>query len=490
MNRKTFVRTILYFLAVLMLVINTSGVAASPVETLTGKVFTVSPTGVDDTANLLKAFARAKKAGRGSTVRLTAGNFRIHIMEVWDFDGYFKGAGQGATVIDTFADQDCQSEVDNNQWPVLLHFIRGHLRVSDLSFHITPAAPCQPYWMPWAGPDTYIDILAVTASHWNPQTDCAEIRKEMVSASVTRVTIEGENGDPDQFNVEMGIFLGGNTAINAGTDCVYTSKFGQGAFRLTDTTFRKVSFASSWYGIYNSLTVVSNNSFDTVNNQAIYFGDSSGSVVEISNNHLVNITGVGVFLAQFGSPTKPFLQKATIFNIHNNDLSILGEGIGMLAWDYDNLGAPYTGYPSTGKRAALNIANNHFKLNPANVWGIWLEGIDDAGILNNQFKGNSAQAFIAGFWGPTRRVTFAGNNLSKYTLADGSPYKIVLEAGTENYVVTGVPTEAVNDLGTNNLINGKKTQAMSLLNHTGRANLSQKLGLIMQMARRLHLPRQ
>jgi hypothetical protein len=490
MNNKTFVRSILYFLVALMLVMNNTGVSASPAETLTGKVFTVSPTGVDDTANILHAFDQAKAAGVGSTVRLTAGNFRIRIMEVWDFDGYFKGAGQGATIIDTFADQDCQSEVNNNQWPVLLHFIRGHLRVSDLSFHITPAAPCQPYWMPWAGPDTYIDILAVTASHWNSQTDCAEIQKEKVSASLNRVTIEGENGDPDQFNVAMGIFLGGNTAINAGADCVYTSKFGQGTFQLTDATFRKVSFASSWYGIYNSLVVVSNNSFDAMNNQAIYFGDSSGSVVEVSNNRMVNITGLGVLLAQFGSPTKPFLQKATIFNIHNNDFSIVGEGNGVVTWDYDNLGAPYTGYPSTGKRAVLNLWNNHFTLNPANVWGIWLEGVDDAFILNNQFKGSSAPAFIAGFWGPTRRAKIAGNNLSKYSLADGSPYKIVLEAGTENYIVSGVPTEAVNDLGTNNWINGKKTQAMALLNRTAQVAPDLIAALVKRLAHGMHLPKQ
>lgn len=501
MNHKTFVRMAIYCLAALILMVNATGVSASPGGTVkqTGNIFTITPSGTDDTANFQKAFDLAKAAGPGSTVRLAAGNFRIRWMEVKDFDGYFKGAGQAATVIDTFTDQDCQPMVAVDQWPTLLQFTRGYPRVSDLSFHITPAAPCQPYLITAWAPDwkeSFINALSITASHWNPTTDCASIQKEKVSASVTNVTIQGEdgtrwNGETDPFfsNVFIGIWVGGTDTIHAwdGT-CVYQSKFGQGIFRLADNTFRKVTDGITPYGVYNSSVVLSGNSFDTLEGTVMLASDDSGSVVEMAHNHMQTIGGSAIFIWQGGAPIQPFIQTASVFNIHDNDISAFGEGNGVVTWDFDNLGTPYAGYPSTGKRAVLIVRDNRFTLNPPDVWGVWLEGVDDALILNNKFSGNSAAAVEAGYWGPTRRGIIAGNDVSKYTLSNGGPYKIELQAGTENYIVTGVPAEAILDLGTNNLINGTRTQVRSMLNQAFRAMLDQKLDRIKQFTHGVHWP--
>lgn len=501
MYHKTFVRMAMYCLAALMLVVNVTGVAASPVEQLkqTGNVFTVSPNGTDDTANIQKAFDLAKAAGPGSTVRLTAGNFRTRFIEVTDFDGTFKGAGQGVTVIDTFADQDCQSRVDRDQWPSLFQFTRGYPRISDLSFHITPAAPCLPYPIGAWGPDwrkSFINILSITTSPWNPQTDCPKIQKEKVSALVTNVTIQGEegerlNGETDQFvsNVFIGLMVGGTSTIHAWDGvCVYQSKFGQGVFRLADNTFRKVMDGIGPYGVYNSSVFLSGNTFDTLQATAILTSDDSGSMLEMSHNRMENIGGDGILIWQGGAPIQPFIQTASVFNIHDNDISAFGEGNGVVAWDFDNLGTPNAGYPSTGKRAVLIVRDNRFTLNPPDVWGVWLEGVDDALILNNKFSGNSAAAFEAGNWGPTHRGIIAGNDLSKYTRFDGSPYKIVLEAGTDHYLVTGVPVEAVNDLGTNNLIGGKRSQIKDWLNQSLRDELGQKMDWVKRMFHGHHWP--
>ncbi len=499
MKTKTFVRTILCCLAALVLAVNATGVSASPGGSVkqTGNVVTVSPSGTDDTPNFQKAFSLAKAAGPGSTVRLAAGNFRIRWMEVKDFDGYFKGAGQAVTIIDTFAGQDCQPMIDIDQGPSLLQFTRGYPRVSDLSFHITPAAPCQPYLLTAWGPDwkeSFINVLTITASHWNPQTDCASIQKEKVSAWVTNVTIQGEdgmrwNGETDPFfsNVFEAIQVGGAITNHAWDGvCVYQSKFGQGIFRLTDNTFRKVSDGILPYGVYNSSVVLSSNTYDTLQGTAMLASDDSGSVVEMAHNRMQTVGGSAIFIWQGGAPTKPFIQTASVFNIHDNDISAFGEGNGVTVWDQDNLGTPYAGYPSTGKRVVLIVRDNRFTLNPPDVWGVWLEGVDDALILNNKFSGNSAAAVEAGYWGPTRRGIIAGNEVSKYTLSSGSPYKIELQAGTENYIVTGVPAEAILDLGTNNLINGTRTQVRSMLNQALRAELSQKLDWIKRFAHGMH----
>ena len=65
-----------------------------------GAVFTVSPTGVDDTANLQAAFDAAKAAGPGSVVELEAGDFYLSdAVQVENFSGTLIGQGAEQTVL-------------------------------------------------------------------------------------------------------------------------------------------------------------------------------------------------------------------------------------------------------------------------------------------------------------------------------------------------------------------------------------------------------
>ena len=56
-------------------------------------VFTVLPTGTDDTANLQCAFDAAVAAGDGAEVRLVAADYHTAQIVVYDFLGKFSGAG-------------------------------------------------------------------------------------------------------------------------------------------------------------------------------------------------------------------------------------------------------------------------------------------------------------------------------------------------------------------------------------------------------------
>jgi hypothetical protein len=67
------------------------------------KTFYVHPSGGNDTVNIQNAFNAAVKAGPGSTVQLTAGQFYTSTIFVRNFHGCFKGAGEAKTVIDTVA---------------------------------------------------------------------------------------------------------------------------------------------------------------------------------------------------------------------------------------------------------------------------------------------------------------------------------------------------------------------------------------------------
>jgi hypothetical protein len=513
---KIFVRTFLYGLAVLVLMVNATGAAASTVDFLkqSGKVFTVYPTGMDDTANIQNAFAMAKAAGPESTVQLTKGNFRINLIEVQDFKGYFKGAGQDKTVIDMFANQNCQPLIDNNQFPALIYFMRGYPRISDLSFHITPYTPCLPYQMASYGPDwrgTFIFALIVSTSPWNRETDCNELRTEKVSVTIERITIEGEEGarpinenDPKfpptgKFpNIFEGAYLGGTMALENvwGSGC-YQNKYAQGDFRVVQSTFRQAAIGLTVPFLANSHVVIGgspkeSNTFDNMWYIGFLHDDASDSRYEFSFNHMDHIYQYAIYLVQGGMAEKPSIQHPSTFTYSNNDITVQGyggdfcSGQGFFLLDIDNLGAPFTNYLSTGSRANVILKNNKMDLLPG-VCGVILEGLDIPLILNNKIKGSGDLAVVAGTFGSTRRGLIKGNNLNEFSPNSG-PYKIVLDWGTENYVVVGESDELVQDLGTNNLIIGKSKHNHNLFGQAIQDAMKQKAELFKHLGRGKNLP--
>lgn len=475
MIQKLVYRISLCLLVALMLVaIAPAAAASSDFVQQSGKVFTVYPSGGDDTANIQKAFGKAVAAGPGSTVKLAAGNFRTRFVEVWNFDGTFKGAGQNATVIDTFADQDCQAQVDNNRWPALIRFYSGNVRISDLGFHITPAMPCKPYLFGDFGADymaSWIDTLLIQPSPFIPETDCSAVKKEMVSGSVTRVAFRGEQGvpqngetDPVYSNIGESIVLGGvyATADLSSTDCTYYLKYAQGSFSITDTTHQNILIGIGTGPIYNSSLVVRRNSYDGGTN-GIILEEASGSKIEASYNHIQNGRWSGIWVWTGDAGNQPYITAPSTYDIHHNDIQAVETSgwwtSGIIVWDNHNLA-----FPSAGKTAVVNIHENRITQVPLDSadghqsWGIWMEGVDDSLIAGNSIASTrtvtvpSSTAIYTGSWGPSKRVMILGNNLKGFKPNPSNPYTIVLEAGTTHYVVVGEPPENVANYGTDNLI--------------------------------------
>src|SRR4030042_2770377 len=83
-----------------------------------GPIFTVSPS-VNATDALNAAFDAAKEAGPGAVVQLEEGTYTIGMIEVCDFDGYFRGTGKGKTIISTLPDLPCEEALDVNVSPAL-----------------------------------------------------------------------------------------------------------------------------------------------------------------------------------------------------------------------------------------------------------------------------------------------------------------------------------------------------------------------------------
>jgi hypothetical protein len=500
MNHKSFVRPFLFVLLALMLVVNSTAAAASPGELSkgTGKVFTVYPSGADDTVNLQQAFNWAKAAGPGSTVQLAPGNFHIGFVEVRDFEGYFKGAGQNKTFIDTFQNQNCQMLIDQNKWPALVYFMRGYPRISDLSFHITPSAPCLPYWGPdpnWRG--TTVFPLVIASSPWT-MDDCATIQPaEKVSALVERVTIAGEDGigNTDETflksNIYEGLFLGGMMSLhNYWDNCHYLTKYAQGQFQVVQSTFRHAFIGLMATYLYNSPLLIGGspkdgNTFDE-NVYAVGQNDSSGSNFKIAYNRMAHIYGSAVLLTQGRMSQMPFIQSASNFAYLHNDITVQHNGTGFILHDYDNL--PGEPYPSTGSRAQVVVQNNKVNVQTDSVWGIWMEGLDNPLILNNKIEGSSDKAIIAGSWGPTRSGLIKGNNLNGFTPSGGDPYKILLDWGTQNYTVAGESGDSILDKGTNNWIVGSGLHSHRELGQALRDALKHKMEIFKNLVRGMRSP--
>jgi hypothetical protein len=138
------------------------------------KTFYVSPSGGNDTAAIQAAFKAAVKAGPGSIVQLTAGHFYTNTILVKGFNGTFKGAGEGQTVIDTPRALDPGARAINDPsfattafepFAYLFGFNGGNVSVSDMSVDITADAPADPWTAhEEIGATNIQDIFLITGS--------------------------------------------------------------------------------------------------------------------------------------------------------------------------------------------------------------------------------------------------------------------------------------------------------------------------------------
>ena len=132
------------------------GLLAAP-ALASAKTFDVHPSGGNDTKAIQAAFNAAVIAGPGSTVQLSAGRFYTNNILVKGFDGYFRGAGEGKTVIDTLRGKYPSGTYPNGApvpgvtvmpalepFPSLLVFDGGRVRASDMSCDITSSSPADP----------------------------------------------------------------------------------------------------------------------------------------------------------------------------------------------------------------------------------------------------------------------------------------------------------------------------------------------------------
>jgi hypothetical protein len=250
-----------------------------------GGLFTVLPTGTDDTANLQCAFDAAVDAGPGAEVRLPPGAYHTAQIVVNEFRGSFSGAGADKTAVFnlpnlyvTPADFNVNPPSAGNPWPILFSFVGGDFSISGLAFRITGDEPTLG-WTFWGmGP---FHELACAVMIGGPEAH----------ADVGHVLVEGEaaEGWLFQYNLINGIYFEG-----------WMEWMGQpsppisGSFSVHHSTFRTQDSALPLYNLSNASVVISHNDVgDTVS--AMLVSDLVDSSVEFSHNEVEATLGLDFY---------------------------------------------------------------------------------------------------------------------------------------------------------------------------------------------------
>ena len=424
------------------------------------KTFYVHPSGGNDTANIQAAFNAAVKAGPGSTVQLSAGHFYTNTILVRNFNGYFKGAGEGQTVIDTAGTLPVTPAVE--PWPFLIGFQGGSVSVCGISVDITAASPGESWLWWWQGnPTTAVgaDFL-VTGS---------------ASAAFDQVSFtDGAGDDAAGYNVANDIEITGTWQVDStgapsalaptgGYDSVSRCTFtgdtgiwvdGLTAGRMTiggcdaqQNVFNEVDDGCLLTDNSNSDITVSHNRMAASQGESITLWQSWTNPMTpppplpaprylISDNHMVaaNPTGGecdagGMWLEDdsLGNATPPSRLNAVI---SGNSISLANGGIdagidGYMVQNIKVLSNRISGTGLTGVNVGTDFLTSFFD-QPASGWQ----------IIGNDFSGlNPTNPYTSD---PAAQV-WLGPNADHCLVVGGCKPTTVLNQGTDDTLINVTP---------------------------------------------------
>jgi hypothetical protein len=411
-----------------------------------GKVIKVLPNGADDTQPILEAFAQAKSAGPGSVVQLAEGTFKIRFIEVWDFEGYFRGAGKGKTIITNLPDLPQGEVLSNFKYPALIKFVGGNLSMTNMTIHLNDGS-CAPPDLDPLGGDLYSILFLADASidHIPPV--------RYIKAAVDNVDfIAGYDGGtgyspfgPSLYNVWSSIMVASDDQSSGlppiGDISITHCKMENDIFGTWIWSFDKQSSAN-----------IENNLF-TGGAMQILLATCLGSEIKIRNNQFQKGSIYDLYIDNLNwyyAPEGWASQRSHFTIISNNFQSPQGViSLGMID-------ARRPAFPNEGFPQLFDVMGNSFNTQDGGV-AIQSSNNVDAKIWNNRFSGTGAMGVSVD--GDAASSTYAdninlmGNSFFGANYTDASVY---LGPYSRNCKVVGVKADNVIDNGVNNSIIGVK----------------------------------
>ena len=439
---------------------NTTAPSSSPTapagSSATAHTFVVSPSGRNDTARIQAAFNAAIKAGAGSTVQLAAGHFYTNSIVVKGFDGTFKGAGEGKTVIDSLRGDPKTPNaapvtvMPGYSDPSLFIFTGGSIRVSDMSFDITARSPA--FWKQ--------DTVGTTADYLMMDVFVTS----NANSDFERVGFKAAAGsDTLGYNTDEGLLIAGN-----GPQYVHgtsrTILVTSGTERISGCSFAGPQTGLQVTGFTRGTAAITGDVFNDAEACCVVNYPSASQIV-ISGNKMKarragNIVLWQGFQVSLGGSAPPQSLPAPHVLITHNIMSATGIAGGVYVQD-DSV--PAGGSP----RLDATIADNTIVLanggHEGGVDGLYAQGIK---VLHNHISGTGLAAIDVGcssFFGmapgPASGWQIIGNDVSGVKATSekyygGRPTAQILLGPTADHclVVGGGTKTTVVDQGTGNVL--------------------------------------
>nr|BBD50161.1 hypothetical protein [Haliea sp. ETY-M] len=458
------------FVSIVALLITVTSPAA-----LSDAVFSVPPSGLDDTSTIQAAFDAAVNAGPGSTVKLEAGSYCLTSpLIVRGFSGTWIGAGKEQTTLKTCPDvfPVPQNIVPDPAYPadppfrvlspIVFIEVAGKpsqdIQIREITIEL--AGETNPWTRPGLPGDLTIFRPAIQILGRRPTVLDGAISS--VSLAVDRIGMIGNAegsvfGTPYETNIDNGIEILGSLAPGVGVEPVTAN------VSITRSHFERVAFSAIQTVYCLDCNVTFGGSSKNGNTSSLNFGGAvfasivGGSSFLVSHN--VGATQNGAFFQAVPHAAAPNPGPAQIVVAHNEfDLfpAPINPSYGITLVD---IPSAFFGTPVI----SATIENNTFRQTDIGFGEGSLFGVDnfvasDTVIRNNRFSGHYAVSAIAAgyFDGPPPGIAdnllLKGNNL---TGASAGVAPVWLGPYSTNSVVVGGPNSRhVFDQGYGNIATG------------------------------------
>ena len=345
--------------------------------------FTVHPSGGNDTKAIQAAFTPPSKPARAAPCSSAAGRFYTNTIVVKNFDGYFKGAGEGKTFIDTLQALGPNEPVVPltpaiEPYPFLFGFKGGDVRVSAMTCDITAFSPA----VTWAGSTALEDVFLVTGS---------------ASSAFDRVAFTGEAGDWGGYNVFRDIQITGKEQTDSNAE-PYALSPTSGVDTVSRCSFAGLAGIECFCLTDGRLTVggsaAQQNVFDVASVGCI-FTDNSNSDIEVSHNQMECSQGQNLLLWQgaaasndTGAPLPP--KPAPRFLIADNTMLGTGTSGGVWVEDDSSLWGAVNRLHAVIADNAISLDNDGWD---AGIDGLYAQGV---WVLHNRICGTGLAAVDGG----------------------------------------------------------------------------------------------
>ncbi|MDO8055353.1 MAG: hypothetical protein Q6361_00690 [Candidatus Hermodarchaeota archaeon] len=407
-------------------------------------VFTVAPSGdvsgVEDTTNIQQALDDAITAGGGSTVLLEEGDYYLceTIVGV-NFDGTFKGAGAGLTVlhsVENFPAQDTGNLGTAN--PRMLMFYQDESSTSTandpykIKLHDFSLKVDQPTEAWYYGLFRGMNVLDIYGKVDGQSTE----DMSYFDATVKNVEFLGDVGDEYGY---FGLSIQNALLIQGEWGAEFVNERISGKYVVEGCHFQNSLGSSVMFGSFGDshIRIVRNTYQDTMIGPELY--DLDNSHAEVAFNEVTGVGWFGVYVCNGLYATS--LEPSRVL-IHHNHIECAPGGTGIWLDDY-------LAVPGEVEGISVFALHNQIVLNDPYSWGIFGYGAQKVWLVHNTISGSGEAGIVTGIWGDAvEGWKLVLNDLSDFNaeVAD-----IWLGPGTSHcWLIHRGPSASVLDEGTDN----------------------------------------